>query len=88
MAFSMVSREGASIASVPAACICPPERTAKSIIRLVGIAAMPARPPRPVVNVSALLLLACAAISMKLLPCVPVCFVLRAFAGALYVCAP
>lgn len=84
----MVSREGASTASVSAACTCPPERTAKSIIRLVGIAAIPARPPKPVVNVSALLLLACAAISMKLLPRVPVCFVSRAFAGVLYVCVP
>ena len=37
---------------------------------------------------SALLLLVCAAISRKLLACVPVCFVSRAFVGVLYVCVP
>ena len=39
-------------------------------------------------NTSFFLSLVRAAISRKLLPCVPVCFVSRAFAGALYVCAP
>ena len=88
MAFSMVSREGVSTVSVSLACICPPDRTAKSIIRLVGVAAMSARPYRPAVNVPALSLLACAAISMKLLPCLPVCFVSRDFVGVRYALAP
>ena len=50
----MVSREGASTASVSPVCTCPPDRTAKSIIRLAGKPAIPIRPLTPVVSVSVL----------------------------------